>query len=202
MNLLNSLSLLDSKSPVILVANTTDPEKPMLITPFKDAQGNPKTDNNGNPIGSIRLEQTQNTLNGGFLNSSTRVAFIGATIKTLEKIINDNKLKAGSVVPGKIVIEESLTPFYPNQKAKINPNGGAVIQIEANGALHDIYMRMRYTDKEADQDFLLRSSKAVMLVLNANTVNKEIGSMENKQPLEEARIPVGNDNQPAMEKVN
>jgi len=199
---MNLNSFIGSKSPVILVANDTLEGKP-LITPFKDAQGNPKTDNNGNPIGSIRLEQSQNTLNGGFLNASTRVAFLGASIKVLEKIINDNKLKAGSQVPGKIVIEEALEPFHPNQKPKINPQSGMIIQIEVDGKLHDIYMRMRYTDKETETDSLLRTAGAVRNVLNASVVNKAVNEIQNKPVPEQAGIP-GNDKPaeaPAMEKV-
>jgi hypothetical protein len=161
-----------------------------IIKPFRDEQGNPRTDNRDRPIGSIMLTQSVRVMNGTFLNGANRVAFISGTIEELESIVKQNKLKAGSEVPGRIIQKESLKPFYPNQNPKINPSNGEQVGFTINNVFHPIYMQQILVEDENAKDTLIRSADEVEAILNA----KKINSITNEQAgmmHENARVPNG-----------
>jgi hypothetical protein len=181
------LNFLTSGSKVSISANETLPDKP-LITPFLDAQGNPKTDNNQRPLGSIKFRQTLRTLNGTFINAGNRVAFLAGTIEELENIIKQNKLSDGTEVPGRIIIRESLKPFYPNQRGKVNPATDEAIGYTFGGTFYPVYMQMLYVDNENTPDILIRSEETAYDWLNAHGVNM-IAAEQHAQPVETMGVP-------------
>lgn len=77
--------------------------------------------------GSIMFEEVAFTNAGGFLNKQKRVAFLRSDVETLKDYASSLNLKAGTVIPGKIVVEESITPFFEGQTPKVNPTSGETI---------------------------------------------------------------------------
>lgn len=163
-------SLLNNTTPVKLVANTTIKGNP-LVTPLLNQDESPKTDINGNPLGSIRLEQkTKSLANGSFLNVRNRVAFISGTMEQLQAILNENKLVDGSELPGKIVVTESLEPFWKGQTSKINPQTNETIGVTVADKMHPVYLRMLYTEDMAMPDKFIRTAEDVIEWLNVHKV--------------------------------
>jgi hypothetical protein len=166
-------NILGANTAVTLVAN--EQENNVLVTPLRDKQsGRPKTDLNGRPLGSIRLEQTTRMLNGTFLNASRRVAFIGGTIEELENIVVENNLKNGTKLPGKITILESLTPMWNGHEPKINPNTVEPVGVTVNEKFYPVYMQMRYTDDATTKDRLIRTPEDVIGWLAAQKVTENV----------------------------
>lgn len=162
-------SFLNTTTDVVIVVNDTLPDKP-IITPLRDAQGNPKTDMLGNELGSIRLEQKNRTLNGSFLNSRNRVAFIGGTIEQLQAILKENNLVAGSKLPGKIIVTESLTEMWPKQTSKINPQTQEAIGVRVNDKFFPVFMKMTYTEDMNAKDTFIRTPEDVITRLQATQI--------------------------------
>lgn len=162
MNKLPSLlSFLNSISSVILVCNDTLDTKP-IITPLLNPNQMPKTDLMGNELGSIRLEQESSSLNGSFLNSRKRVAFVTGTLEDLNKRVKMFDLKHGSELPGKIVIFESLEPMWNGQTPKINPQkDDEIIGVNVGDKFYPVYAQMKYTDDETLRDRLIRTPEDV-----------------------------------------
>lgn len=73
--------------------------------------------------GTIRVDSMTKSFENGILNVSNRTAFIRGKIKDLEAL----GLKAEEVMAGKIIKQESFTPFYEGQKPKINPSTAEVV---------------------------------------------------------------------------
>jgi hypothetical protein len=159
-----------------------------IVRPFLDDQGNPKTDNRDRPIGSIMLTQSVRVMNGTFLNGANRVAFISGTIEELENIVKQNKLKVGSEVPGRIIQKESLTPFYPTQSAKINPQTQEAVGFTIGETFHPVYMQQIFVEDENTKDVLIRSVEEVEAILNAKKINT-LTNQHAGQVNEEARVP-------------
>jgi hypothetical protein len=179
-------SFLNQTSPVTIVLNETDPNNPRLITPIVDKQtGIPKTDNAGNELGSIRVEQETNMLNGSFLNNRRRVAFIGGTIAALEALVAKYNIKAGMTLPGKIVIKESLEPMYNNQPAKMNPATQQPVGVTVDNKFYPVYMQMNYVEDPSIADKLIRSADDVISWIN----NRRVATAVAQQQVEHARIP-------------
>lgn len=188
------LNLLQGTDSVTVVLNTTHPDKP-LITPLVDDAGNPKTDNNGHPLGSIRLEQNSRTLTGTFLNAKKRVAFIGGTMELLESIVKQAGLKEGSIIPGKIKITESLEPMFKSrngeQSPKINPNTKEVVGVTVGGTFYPVYMQMTYTDDLTAKDILIRTSEDAIAWLNARNMSTTLAPLTAaaNNAVETSRVP-------------
>lgn len=183
-------SFLSSTTPVKIVANTNLPAneqgKHPIITPLMNNDGSPKVDNNGRPLGSVRLEQHQRTLSGTFLNARNRVAFIGGTLEELERLIAENKIVEGSELPGKIIIRESLEPIWRNQQPKMNPQTNEVVGIRNGDIFYPVYMQMSYTEDENAKDFLIRTTADAMPIL----MNHQIAAATMNTPVvETATIP-------------
>lgn len=171
MSLLKSILTTDDK--VRIVGNDTLPNKP-LITPHMHKDGKPKTDNNMNPLGSIRFEQrTVKINNGSFANESKAVAFLSGTIEFLEKVIRVNSLTDGSEVPGRVVVYESLQPFYKGQQPKINPTTKDPVLLEVRGQKYPVFYRAVYDETGMLRDELIRSSDAAMKWIDAREVEAD-----------------------------
>lgn len=170
-------ALLNGASPVTVVANENVDGNP-IITPLEDKEGNPKTDLNGNPLGSIRLQQRTSSLNGGsFLNVRNRVAFIGGTLDNLRSIVEAAGLKDGSQVAGKIYVTESLAPFWPNQQPKMNPQTEETIEMLVGDKKYPVYMRMLFTENLEAKDRFIRSTEDAIDWLNAHKVEKALNAV-------------------------
>lgn len=155
------MSLLSNTTPVVLVANDTLPDNP-LVTPLRDAQGNAKTDLNGAELGSIRLEQSTRSINGGsFMNVRRRTAFIAGTLEQLLFLVESNKLTNGSQFPGKITMAESLEPFWKGQDPKMNPQTAEQVGVTIGDKFYPVYMRMTYTEDMNKTDKLIRTAEDV-----------------------------------------
>lgn len=180
------MSILSSTTPVTLVANKALPNNP-LITPMLNPDNTPKTDLLGNPLGSIRLQQQTRSVNGGsFLNERNRVAFIGASIEVLERLVNENKLVDGSQFPGKIMVTESLEAFWPKQSCKINPNTAEQIGVTVDSKFYPVYLRMTYVEDINAKDTYIRTAEDVN---NWYSVRKTLASTSATPPVETAALP-------------
>lgn len=175
-------SFLVSQSSVVLVPNDTIEGSP-LVTPLRNADGTPKTDNLGNAIGSIRVEQHSRNLNGSYLNSRRRVAFIGGSLNDLMSIVSQNKLKAGSELPGKIQIQESLEPMWKGQSSKVNPETGEEIGVRVGDTFYPVYAKSTYTEDMNANDFLIRNSEDVSNWFAARKVLSEMTSTAVDNPV-------------------
>lgn len=120
-------------------------------------------------FGSIMLEEVAFTNSAGFLNKQKRVAFLRSDLATLKDYVASLGLKAGSPVEGKIVVEESITPFFEGQTPKVNPTSGAVITSNGNA----IY-RNSYLGTIGDVDKLLASDKVVVEEVSEKTALAEM----------------------------
>jgi hypothetical protein len=170
-------ALLNGASPVTVVANENIDGNP-IITPLMNPDNTPKTDLNGNELGSIRLQQRTSSLNGGsFLNVRNRVAFIGGTLANLEAIVAAAGLKDGSQVAGKIFVTESLAPFWPNQNPKINPQTEETIEMTVGDKKYPVYMRMLFTENLEAKDRFIRTPEDAIEWLNAHKVEKALNAV-------------------------
>ena len=71
---------------------------------------------NKKDFGKIMVEQVIDVINGTYLTTQKRVAFIGGDYNGLVRYA-EQKAKEGNVIVGNIIRQESDTPFYPNQTA-------------------------------------------------------------------------------------
>jgi len=85
--------------------------------------GNVITPSKNPEWGTIRVDSSTQSMENGILNVSNRTAFIRGKLVQLEAL----GLKAEQILPGKIVKQESFTPFYEGQQPKINPTTNAVV---------------------------------------------------------------------------
>ena len=105
---------------------------------------------NNPEYGYIRVAQTKNSMEGGWLKSREISALISGKIDEL-KSMNFHK---GQVLPGKIVVLESLEPTNPNnpeQDVKTAGDTGIVCSVEGQ----PIYRRTMYTDSLEATDTLI-----------------------------------------------
>ena len=110
---------------------------------------------------SIRVDQETTSFEGGFLNKTKRVAFIGGRTEDLKAL----NFKAGKKMPGKIVVHEAISPFWDGQEPKINPETAEVLT--HNG--QEIYRNAFYTENVDATDKLLDHDKQTV----SNTVSQE-----------------------------
>jgi len=81
----------------------------------------------GETFGKIRIDQRAPVINNGFMSFANRSAFITldeSTAKEMETILEEDKAYP---IPGKVVVTESLTPFYEGQEPKRKGAEGEVI---------------------------------------------------------------------------
>jgi hypothetical protein len=137
------------------------------------------TPSSSNPeFGTIRLQQTRISFEGGFMKPTTVSAFIRGVIDHL-KMLN---LKAGDTLPGKIVIKESTVPTNPknlDQDVKIAGDSG--VPCLYGGAL--IYRTALYTEDVNATDELLAHDngdqiRVAMAQRKAEVSNADIEDVE------------------------
>src|SRR5688572_19186444 len=185
METLSLTSFITPAGPVRIVANENFPDKP-LITPMLDKDGiTPKTDIVGKPLGSIMLEQNTATLNGSFLNNRRRVAFISGPIEALQTLLTSKKLEAGSQVPGKIIVKESIYPMWEGQTPKMNPQTKEKIGVTVGMKFYPVYMKMFFTENLEAKDTMVNTPEDVIAIL----VQTEALKQQNTVSAETARIP-------------
>lgn len=184
-SMLGMKSILTALTAVTLVGNDKLEGKP-LITATLDKAGQPKTDLMGNEIGSIRLEQTSRNINGSYLNNRRRVAFISGSIDVLRDLLAQNGLKEGSLLPGKIVITESLQPMWEGQTSKVNPETTEAIGVTVNEKFYPVYMKMTYTENPEERDTLIRTPEHVIAWL---TTVQALAASQNVKKNESAGVP-------------
>tara|TARA_R110000772_G_scaffold62137_1_gene139592 strand:- start:7244 stop:7711 length:468 start_codon:yes stop_codon:yes gene_type:complete len=81
----------------------------------------------GETFGKIRVDQRAPVINNGFMSFANRSAFITLdekTAKEMETILAEDKAYP---IAGKVVVTESLTPFYEGQEPKRKGADGEVI---------------------------------------------------------------------------
>jgi hypothetical protein len=81
----------------------------------------------GETFGKIRVDQRAPVINNGFMSFANRSAFITLdekTAKEMETILAEDKPYP---IEGKVVVTESLTPFYEGQEPKRKGADGEVI---------------------------------------------------------------------------
>ena len=130
------------------VTVATHPATGLVIT---QSENNPE-------YGTIRLDAVTTSMEGGFLNTRRRSAFIRGKMKDLEAL----KLKAGQILPGIIQRQESFQPFYPGQKPKMNPETGEIILQDGK----EVYF----------QDIYTQDVNAPLNVFIKETVNTSVNS--------------------------
>jgi len=123
----------------------------MKNTVVVTAEGNNQVINqsNDNPLfGYIRLEQKRTIIrSNGWVSSKTLSALLHGTMEELECL----NFSAGEVIPGKIVIKESLTPFnMKNPLADVKVAGDTGIICMLDGM--PIYRKCFYTTNNNEQD--------------------------------------------------
>jgi len=116
------------------VSITANPTTGQVFTQSINADGSAKLDKNGKEHGFIRVESRELNLGFAYKAASKRRSTLIAMTK--EAFVADADLMtAGTKLPGSIVREDSLTPFYEGQKPLQAPKkdeAGNVIEGEFN----------------------------------------------------------------------
>lgn len=94
----------------------------------------------------IRVEQSTTKCNSGFARIEKRSALINGPKEVMETLAKQKTLQ------GKIVVEESITPFWKGQEPKINPSTGEVVMQGGN----PIYRRTTFTQNVQANDVLVQ----------------------------------------------
>jgi hypothetical protein len=132
------------------------------------------TSPNNPEFGWLCVESIQPTFQGGFLRLGKRVAFIAGKVDELNKYVGDLSLVAGSELPGKIVVKESLIPVsatdatmgvkYPNAAAKTQ---GLACLVDDQ----PVYRKSMYTPNVDELDILVQHTNGdeIRAFMNAGT---------------------------------
>jgi hypothetical protein len=86
---------------------------------------------NNSEYGSIQMATTKFDF-GNFASAKRVVHFMSGRVSDLENIVKVFDLKIGDdfskkAQPSRIIVKESITPFYEGQKPKINPETSEII---------------------------------------------------------------------------
>ena len=109
--------------------------------------------------GTMRVDQSVVSMEGGYLNKRTRTAFINGKVKDLKEL----GLKDGSTIDGKIVYSETFEPMYAKHKVKINPTTKEEVLV--NGK--NVYLEATFTANLSAQDSLVRATSVVAEAVSA-----------------------------------
>lgn len=121
----------------------------------------------GKTYGFYIVESNHTSMEGGFIRTTRRTATL-----TVDVAQNPG-WTAGFPLSGKIVIEESHTPFYEGQEVKINPTTKEAVLV--NGK--PVYRQSRYTENVNAQDVLLVNSVANTTTTPAVKLNEAVRGM-------------------------
>lgn len=120
--------------PALLKDGSKNPRAGQVFTQSVDATGKPKLDKNGKEHGFIRVESRE--LNLGFAYEKASKVRSTLIAMTKEAYIADADLmKNGTVLPGQIIRQDSLTPWFNGQEPLQAPKrdkDGNVIEGEFN----------------------------------------------------------------------
>lgn len=109
-------------------------------------------------VASVMLQQKSLTGLSRLARVSTRTAFITLELDALEMLQDELIADAPFPFAGKIVIEETLTPYIKSngepQDPKTKGKGGAVITYEGK----PVYRNSKFTTDLSEQDVLLKES--------------------------------------------
>ena len=129
---------MNTGSKVVVVADAT------TGAVINQSQNNPE-------YGFVRVEQAVNHYDdNGFLRRKKLSALIAAPLADLQ----DAGYHAGQILPGKIIVQEAITPWNkenPERDLKVAGKTGIVCRIEGQ----PIYRRTLYTEKENLTDTFL-----------------------------------------------
>jgi hypothetical protein len=140
-----------NKSMLNTVKVIPHPETGKVFTQKMNEDGTPHLDKNGEEHGVIRVQSRKANLGFAYKSAvKTRNAFIQIPKKSYEE--SADLFTAGSIHEGKIVREDSLTPWYEGQKPLDNGKG---ITITSDGA--PVYRRELFTESLSRTDVKLTS---------------------------------------------
>lgn len=171
------------------------------VTVVKMNDGSIVKQSTNNPeFGFIRVQQESVSVVNNWMKKSTRSALINGAFADLSEL----GLTEGTVLPGKLVIDESLEPFNPGPYAdrdlKHAFEGGPVCVFEDM----PIYRRTRHTYNMDEHDTLIQHTNVdqikeataarrdALKSLSENTENAEdaeIEEVENTQPVKAVKKP-------------
>lgn len=121
-----------------------------------DESGNVINVSKNPDYGYIRVQQIKREINSsGWLRFSTRSCLIHGLMKDL----TSSNFKEGDVLPGKIVVKESLTPFdskNPDRDLKIAGDSGVVCRFSDQ----PIYRQTMYTEDLMEQDVFIQHTNS------------------------------------------
>lgn len=128
-----------------------------------------------NPLyGHIRVEQRRTTMtNKGWVRSKVLSALIHGTVEELESL----GFASGEIIPGKIIIKESLTPFNakdPSVDYKVAGKTGIVCMVDKQ----PIYRKCFYNPSGTEIDELVSHTNAEQIRLANQVLNEEVTSTE------------------------
>jgi hypothetical protein len=147
-----------SNQPIVKAHPTTG----AIVTYFDNAKGD--------TFGKIRVDQRSPVINNGFMSFANRSAFItldNDTAKEMETILEEDKPYP---IAGKVVVKESLEPFYKDQEPKRKGSDGEVIT--HLGA--PVYRETNYVFDLDAQDTLLAGDREGVVTPVANVAKDAV----------------------------
>ena len=128
--------------------------------------------NNNSEYGYIRVQQVARKIStGGWFTFVKKSALLKGTMEDLKAA----NFKEGDVLPGKIVIKESLTPFYeadPDKHLKRAGDSGVVCTVDDQ----PIYRDSIYTTDENEEDELIQHN-------NGDIIRAEMARVKEDKPV-------------------
>lgn len=156
------------------------------VTVTADKKGNVINVSENPEIGFIRVEQESFQFNEmGWLKSTKRTALIHGKVDDLVKA----GYKAGSEIPGKVVIIESLKPFNsenPDKDLKIAGETGIICRVDDQ----PIYRRTFFTPNQNGFDELISHTNTdeIKEVMEAQRMMKSIAATRKEAATEPANL--------------
>jgi hypothetical protein len=147
------------------------------VTVIADKEGHVTCISENNPeYGYIRVEQiVQQIDNKGWLKNARRIAFINGKVEDLVKL----NYQEGDQLPGKIIVKESLEPFYlqnPDKHLKVAGESGIVCRLDDQ----PIYRDVVYTNNIHAEDSLIFHNNSEE-IRDVNSAIREIKSLRKRK---------------------
>ena len=123
---------------------------------------------NNRDFGWITLVQDNVLIQDGWANNKKLTSIIMGKLEVLDKL----NYVAGEILPGKIIVIESLTPFSSEDyDVKLSGPNGIPCTFEGKR----IYRKTFYTDNlESKSIFVKHDNKEEIKAFNAGTLNKKV----------------------------
>lgn len=125
---------------------------------------------NNKDFGTIRVSQEVMSISGRIINRSVRQAFLTGPKKALEAM----NLYPGAKLPieGKLVVKESLTPFYDGQAPKIAT--GTTVQCTKEGK--PIYRQVEFSQDPNESDVKIQHDNTDEIKAAQANVLQQVGT--------------------------